>query len=168
MSACASACIPSKATANFSNSTRDADPNSLQGARCSANSITPFSSFHDKALPPRPLISVVFSCTLTSFMLPSHATALHRLLHPVHSLDLILHSRRDHIPLQLSIHRQHPALNRERFPTHVKRPHLLVMRQLRIHHIQRGLHPLSRHAPGHNRRQISPPVSHHHHLLRFR
>src|SRR5580704_1612642 len=51
MSACALLCINCNAEANFSNSSRDRDPSSLQGARCNANSITPSDKAQDKALP---------------------------------------------------------------------------------------------------------------------
>src|SRR5580704_13662692 len=127
--------MPSRAAANFSNSSSDDDPSSLQGSRCSASSITPSVRTQDKAAPPRRLTCVAPdfpSATLMSFLISNtFSPQLNRLLHPVHLLDLILHPPR-------------------------------------IHRIQRALHMLSRYAPGHNRRQISALVPHHHHLLRFR
>src|ERR1035438_10301530 len=127
MSACASACMCSKAVANCSSSSSDADPSSLQGARCSASSITPSATLHDRALPPGPLASSVshfLSRTFVSLVvLGTSPLQLHRLLHTVHVLDLILHPRRYHVPFQLSIHRQRPILNGECFRQHTKRPH---------------------------------------------
>src|SRR5579863_5307998 len=171
MSACASLCIFCKAVANFSNSSSDADPSSLQGARCNANSITPSAKIHDKALPPHLpscLASTLTLCTSAPSVVKALSAKLHRLLHAVHLFNLVLHPRRNRIPLQLPIHRQHPALNRKAFSSHHKRPHLLVVRQIRIDHIERRLHIFRRYGSRHDHRQIAPSIAHHHHLLRFR
>src|ERR1700746_664661 len=114
MSACASACISCKAVANFSSSSRDCDPNSLHGGGCNASSITPSAKVQDRAhsLAPRSLVlDTVPSSTVMSFIVSDSLASLHRLLHPVHILNLILHPRRNRVTLQLSIHRQHTTLN---------------------------------------------------------
>src|ERR1700693_541267 len=109
MSACASDCIRCKAVANFSNSSSDADPNSLQGARCKASSITPSPRVQDKAsaLTAQPVDAAFPSCIFVSFVVKRF---LNRLPHPVHLLDLVLHSRGDRISFQFSVHRKHSAI----------------------------------------------------------
>src|ERR1700678_935189 len=105
MSACASAWTRSITVTNFSSSSSAADPNSLQGKRCSASSITPSATLQDKTFP-RPSLTVFvshFPCTLSPsssvripHILPPH---LHGLLHTVHALDLIFHARCNHVTL---------------------------------------------------------------------
>src|ERR1700730_1351307 len=171
MSACASLCINCRAVTNFSNSSSDTDPNSLHGARCKASSITPSVTVHDKALS---LIahgffdSAIPSCTLVSFVASRISLELNCLPHPIHLFNLIFHPRRNHVALQLSVHRQHSAFNRERFLAHHEAAHLLIMRELRIHDIQRRLHFFSRHASRHDGRQVSSAVPHNNNLLRLR
>src|ERR1700692_322007 len=88
MSACTSDCIRCKAVANFSSSSSEPDPNSLQGARCKANSITPSLRVQDKAsaLTAQPIDVAFPSCTFVSFVVKRF---LNRLPHAVHLLDLV-------------------------------------------------------------------------------
>src|ERR1700675_2107154 len=127
MSACTSDCIRCKAVANCSSSSSEPDPNSLQGARCKASSITPSLRVQDKAsaLTAQPIDVAFPSCTFVSFVVKRF---LNRLPHAVHLLDLVLHPRCDDVSLQFSVHRKHSAIDRERFLPHNKCPHLFVMR----------------------------------------
>src|ERR1700690_3738608 len=159
MSACASFSSSSRADANRSNSLSDSEPSSLHGSRCSASSMTPPCTCHDTACP--------LNC-LTPNAFPFASSELDRLLHPVHLLDLALHTRRNRIALQLAHCRKHSTVDRERLRPQAKRSHLLVVRQLRIPCIQRRLHLSAADVPSDDRRKISAPIAHDNHLLRLR
>src|SRR6266702_2170299 len=123
MSVCDSRRRSSNAATNFSNSSSVSDPISLHGSRCSASSVTPPLTSHERACPLNFFID-------SSAGVPAGRKQLsYRLLHPVHLLNLIPKACCNRIPLQFSICSQQPILNLERLATHIKRAHLLVMRQ---------------------------------------
>src|SRR5580704_1597708 len=156
MSACASVSRTFSAETNCSSSVSDNDPSSLQGPRCSASSITPLFACQESASP------------LNSFSLkrnPFIETLLDRLLHAVHIFDLIFQARGNQIALQLPIRGQHSILNRKCVRAQTKHPHLLVVRELRIDGIERGLHLIRAGIPRYDRAKISAAIAYNDDLL---
>src|SRR6266704_1940972 len=122
-----------RALANFSNSSRVSEPNSLHGARCSASSMTPSFRSQERESPWKWFINLT-DCLLLAVQL----------------FNLCLQVAGNHITFQLAIRSQHSVLNRERLCMDVKCPNLLVMRHLRVQSIQRRLHLLAGYAAGHD------------------
>src|SRR5690348_15250067 len=127
--ACASRCIPpSRADANFSNSSRDSDPNSLQGGRCNVSSMTPLFNSQERAWPWN-LSMMVRNLEARNFR---RSENLRRLLYPIHLLDFIAHTVCDQIALEFPIHCQQTIFNGKRLRRDAESAHLFVVRQLRI------------------------------------
>src|ERR1700677_574897 len=114
MRACAASCIRANAVTNSSNSSSEADPNSLQGERCRASSTTPSFRVQAKVFLAHALGDPVPDSLAPTFVslagikiLPSTG----RLFYAIQSFNLILHARCNGIALQFSIHRQQTIFN---------------------------------------------------------
>src|SRR5438876_6385007 len=95
----------SSAATNFSNSSSVSDPLSLHGSRCSASSVTPPLTSHERACPLNFFID-------SSAGVPAGRKQLsYRLLHPVHLLNLTPKACGNCFPLQFPIRGQQPILN---------------------------------------------------------
>src|SRR5438477_11974182 len=104
----------SHAATNYSNSSSVSDPISLHGPRCSASSVTPPLTSHERACPLNFFIDSSAGVSPAVRRVPSPAgrkQLSYRLLHPVHLLNLIPNACRNRIPLQLAICSQQPILN---------------------------------------------------------
>ena len=79
----------------------------------------------------------------------------------IHRLDFALERLRDQVALEFSVCRQQAAFDGERLRHHVESSHLLVVRQRRIHQIERLLRLFTAHLACNQRRQISAalPIS---------
>src|SRR5437868_13320682 len=150
MRACAWRVRESSTSTNFSNSARARDPISLQGPRCSASSMTPDEISQESACP--------WKWSMRS------ALTLHRHLDAIHLVDLVAQLAANQIAFKFSIGREQAIFDSECFLANVKRPHLLIVRELRIHGIDGGLRSLAGHLAGNDRGKIAFAVPHLHHL----
>src|SRR5438477_979698 len=140
----------SSASTNFSNSARAREPISLQGPRCSASSMTPDEISQESACP--------WKWSIWSPL------TLHRDLDAIHLLDLVAQIAANQIAFEFAIRSEQAIFDGECFLAKVKRPHLLIVRELRIHGVNGGLRLLTGDVAGNDRGKIAFAVSHQHHL----
>src|ERR1700757_1703926 len=116
ISAWASRASDPSSSVKCSSSASVASPISLHGSRCRATSMAPSFTCHEMFCPRNPVMIL--------------RAALHGDFHPIHLFDLGRHSPGDQVPLQLPIGGEQAILDCEGLSPHVKRPNLLVVRQL--------------------------------------